>query len=87
MLTLKQRKQLWRDRGGQFAAVARAAGVSSNHVRLVFIGERRSEPIEAQIADVLGVPRAVAFPPTPARTRAPRARARFPERVGQPEAA
>lgn len=78
MLTLRQRKQLWTERDGSFAAVAAAAGVSKNHVRLVFLGQRRSEPVEAQIAAVLGVPRDVAFPPTPQRTRAPRARARFP---------
>jgi lambda repressor-like predicted transcriptional regulator len=79
MLTLKQRKQLWSEHGGSYSAVARAAGISKNHVRLVFLGERRSEPVEAAIAQVLGVPPSVAFPPLPKRTRAPRARARGPE--------
>lgn len=78
MLTLKQRKQLWAERGGSYAAVARATGISRNHVRLVFLGDRRSEPVEAAIAAVLGIPRGVAFPPLPKRTRPPRARARYP---------
>lgn len=78
MLTLKQRKQLWAAKRGSFATVARATGISKNHVRLVFLGERRSEPVEEAIALVLGVPREIAFPGLPERTRAPRARARVP---------
>lgn len=75
MLTLKQRKQLWKDRAGKFTEVAaECGGISPNHVRLVFVGERRSEPVEEALARRLGVPRDVAFPALPKRTRAARSK-------------
>lgn len=79
MLTTKQRKELWRKRGGNLSALARALRVSRPHVLYVLQGERRSEPIEGAIAQVLGVSVDVAFPPPPKRSRPSRARTQVPD--------
>lgn len=63
MLNPKQRKALWKEKGGNLSAIAREAGVSVTHVRHVLGGTRRSPTIERMIAEVIGVEASEAFGP------------------------
>lgn len=71
MLTKHQRLARWRQVDGSLARVGEAHGVSRSHVLYVLRGDRRSRTVEAAIAEVLGVPADVAFPPYPAPKRQP----------------
>jgi lambda repressor-like predicted transcriptional regulator len=62
-MTFRQRKAALAERGVPQAAIARKTGFSEPYVHQVLKGERRSEPIEQLVAQVIGIPRDEVFEP------------------------
>lgn len=67
-MTVSQRKAALLERGVSQSAIARKLGFSHVYVHQVLKGERRSEPIETLVAQVIGKPREEVFGPLPAPT-------------------